>query len=160
MAVTSKGIATPSDVLNSSLVLDVLQGRIDAKTLVVGTGDPSEVAARIERQDLEATSIEQLLGSSEMVAGKDFVDKPFQVQRVEWQLSDIDSAALPFYAVLHGVTYEGEAVVIGVGARSVVRKAAKVEHEGWLPVWVKIVRGKKTAEGYYPLDLVAAPEPF
>ncbi len=160
MATTRETGLAKADTLSSSLVLDVLGGRVDGKTLVAGVGDPSEVAARIERQDLEATSIDQLLGASEMVAGKDFVDKPFQLQRIEWQLSEIDAASLPFYAVLHGVTYDGEAVIIGVGARSVVRKAAKIDHEGWLPAWVKIVRGKKTTEGYYPLDLVAAPEPF
>ena len=160
MATPNGTVAVRADVLNSTLVLDVLAGRVDGKKLVIGAGEPSEVAARIERQDLEATSAEQLFGSSEMVAGKDFTDKPFRFERVEWQLSDIEGAGLPFYAVLHGVTYEGEVVVIGVGARSVVRKAAKADAEGWLPVWVKIVRGKKTAEGYYPLDLVAAPEPF
>ncbi len=152
-------VSTP-DRITSSLVLDVLLGKVDPKRLVFGTDDPQAVAERIALRDLQASSPEELFGVRELVAGKDFVEKPFSLVSVEWAESTLEASDLPFFAILHGVTYDGEMVTIGVGAKAVMRKAAKADTEGWLPQWVRIVRGKKTSDGYYPLDLAASPEPF
>jgi hypothetical protein len=84
---------------------------------------------------------------------------------VEWQESTFDSGeGLPFYAVLHGATPDGEIVTIGCGAKGVVRRAAVIDINGWAGTecWVKITRGKMIesgpGKGNYPLNLVGAKE--
>ena len=96
-----------------------------------------------------------------MIHARDYLAKAFTLLRVEWRPSDIEGDGLPFFAVMHIVDMNGEAQVITTGARSVCMKAAKAQHEGWLPLSVRIVQSdKKTASGYQPLDLVAAPNNF
>ena len=92
-----------------------------------------------------------------MISGRDYVNKPFTLTGVEWQQSDIvGGEGLPFYAVCHIATIDGEAKVLTTGAASIVRKVAKMAAEGWLPAKVKIVKAAKTEAGYEPLDLALA----
>ena len=123
--------------------------------------DPETIAARIDAQILAAGSVEELFGETTVIHARDYLAKAFTLLRVEWRPSDIEGDGLPFFAVMHIVDMNGEAQVITTGARSVVMKAAKAQHEGWLPLQVRIVQSdKKTASGYQPLDLVAAPNNF
>lgn len=123
--------------------------------------DPEAVRARIEAQQIGAGSLEELLGESSVVAGKQYVGKPFQLLSVSWRKSDFDGGeGLPFYALLEGATYDGERLTLSCGARSVVTKVAVMAARGWLPAWVKITEGKATEAGYKPLDLASAPAPF
>jgi hypothetical protein len=121
--------------------------------------DPEEVRRRIEARSYEATSLDELLGESEVISGKSYVNKPFQVRSVEWLVSDIEGEGLPFYAVVSMVDYDGTLGTLTCGARSVVQKLAIMVANGWLPAWVKLTE-TATASGYKVLDLVQAPEPF
>lgn len=148
------GGISPSDV-----VAYVKSG--GAHKITVATEDPSVIAARIDAQILEASSVEELFGDREVIHGRDYLNKPFRLFDVEWRPSDIEGEGLPFYAVFHIVTLDGETKVLTTGARSVLMKAAKAQMEGWLPLDVKLVQSeKKTESGYQPLDLVAAPGLF
>ena len=122
--------------------------------------DPEQVRARIEERLYSAKSIEELLGESEVISGKGYVNKPFQVRSVEWQVSDVEGGeGLPFYAACSIVTTDGTMTVLTCGARSVVQKLAIMASQGWLPAWVKLT-STRTAAGFDVLDLVSAPEPF
>ena len=121
--------------------------------------DPEAVSARINARILEASSPEELFGESKTIKGHEYLGKPFQLLEVEWRASELDGEGLPFYGVFRICDLEGEIHVLTIGAKSVLLKAAKAASSGWLPLWLKIVQAeKKTASGYYPLDLVAAPQ--
>ena len=144
--------------LDSATVLEVLATGNKNK-IVFKTADPEETAKRIAERDLNAGSLDELLGGgNETISGRNYINKPFQITGVEWQASEIEGEGLPFYGVIHGTSIDGEVLVITCGATSVVRKLAVMQHNGWLPAWCKIVKGSKTAGGYEPLDLVKAPQ--
>ena len=108
---------------------------------------PDQVRARIEERLYSAKSIEELLGESEVISGKGYVNKPFQVRSVEWQASDVEGGeGLPFYAACSIVTTDGTMTVLTCGARSVVQKLAIMASQGWLPAWVKLTSAR-TASG-------------
>jgi len=151
--------AVQADALSSSLVIDLLDGK--AKNFVTAVRDPAVIAAEIAQRDVNAGSLDELLEESKLISGKDYVDKGFALLSVEWQESTIENGdGLPFYAVLHGATPDGEYVTIGCGAKSVVRRAALMDINDWCGpnAWVKITRGPRLESGNYPLNLVGAKE--
>lgn len=170
MAPTKKtGLATPDpekrgelvkpDALNASLVIDALTGKVDPTKLVFAR-DIDATAKRIAEKDAAATSLADLFEGDKLVSGKDYADKPFRLDSVEWQDSELPGAeALPFYAVIHGTDARGEPVTIGCGAANVMRRAAVIITKGWAPCWVKIVKAKTDpVTGFTPLNLVDASE--
>ena len=159
MATKKTDLVTIDQALGSREVLAYLQDpdSIDVRAF---QADPDQVRADIEGRLYGATSLDELLGESDTLSGKNYVNKPFQVRSVRWQTSDLQGEGLPFFAVIDAATYDGELVVITCGARSVVQKLAIMQTNGWLPAWVKITEGKQTEAGYKPLDLASAPEPF
>ena len=145
--------------LSAGLVIDVLSGAVDPARIVFSAPDREATAKRIAEKDLNAESLDDLLGSSSLINGKDYVGKGFKLESVEWQESTLTSkGGLPFYSVLHGITPAGKPVTIGCGATAVMRKAARMSQAGWLPAWVKITAGKPTEEGNVPLDLADGSE--
>lgn len=159
MAGNDIAVTISGDSLTSEAVVDLFRsGDIANKKFVFAVSDAKETAQRIALRDLNASSVDELLnGSSDVISGRDYVNKPFTLIGVEWQPSDIvGGEGLPFYAVCHIATIDGEAKVLTTGAASIVRKVAKMAAEHWLPVKVKIVKAGKTEAGYEPLDLVFA----
>jgi hypothetical protein len=121
--------------------------------------DSAEAAARIQAQRLSAASADDLFGGSTgLPSGKDYVGRPFMLTSVEWQDTDLPTAATPFYAVLHIIDLQGEVKAITCGANTVVQKVAMAVVNGWLPRALKITQGKQLANGGYALDIVDAPE--
>lgn len=152
--------ATTDVELTTSTVLDLLTNpTTNWSKLSFRVSNPDETAARIAQRELSAASIDELLGGGETISGKDYIGKPFCVNSVDWQASDIVGEGLPFYAVIHAADINGESLTITTGARTVVRKLAIMAGNGWLPAWVKIVKGPKTDAGYEPLDLAKAEAP-
>lgn len=121
--------------------------------------DPAEVARRIAERRAEATSFEELVGrGAEPTSGKNFKNKPFRPLRVEWQSSDIEGEGLPFYAVVHAVDPDGEALILTCGAKNVVQVLAISDARGWVGLqapWLKFV-GVKLDNGYEALELKSA----
>lgn len=161
---TTKNIATTTEVveLTNKKVLDLFTDpATDWNALSFSISSPEETAARITARELAAKSIDDLLGGSETISGKNYVGKSWCFIDVEWLPSDIAGEGLPFYALIHAANHEGEAITITCGARSVMRKLAIMKANGWAGNWVKIVKSdKKTEAGYEPLDLAKgiAPE--
>lgn len=152
-------IVVQSAGLTTSNIVAMFAAGDFSKKWVITTDDPAEAQRRIAERDLNAQSVDDLLGGGkEAISGKEYLNKVFQVTDVEWQLSEYEGdGGLPFYAVIHAITLDGEAKVITSGATTVIRKLAVMAHNGWFPQWVKIVKaGKKTESGYEPLDLVKA----
>jgi len=151
-----------NDELTTSAVISLLaSGDLASKKFSIKPADPAETAKRILERELNADSFDALMGAGgEVIHARDYLNKPFQLNGVEWQLSDIEGEGLPFYAVLHITTFDGEVAVMTCGASSVVRRAAIIAHNDWFGRWVKIVKEPKTANGYEPLNLVEAPAPF
>ena len=162
-AVPSREIKKMSDIvkassISASSVVEFLATGQKGK-FVFTQADPEETARRISERDLNAQSLDELLGGgNETISGRNYINKPFQINNVEWQASEIEGEGLPFYAVIHAISIDGEVLVITCGATSVVRKLAVMQQNQWLPAWCKIVKGSKTAGGYEPLDLVKAPQ--
>lgn len=156
--VKTQTVAT-AEALDSQLVVDLIaSGTWRNKKFVTAPVDPEQAARRIAQRDIAANSLDELLGTSDTISGRDYVNRPFTLLSVEWQPSEIDGDGLPFYAVLHGVNLDGEAITITTGAITVVRKVAIMDCRAWFPAAVKITKGPKTDAGYEPLDLVKAPE--
>lgn len=146
------------DALTTKMVLDVFANGTFDKTFRIANADPQATAQKIAERDLAATTLDELLGGGDnVISGKNFTNRPFKALSVEWQLSDIEGDGLPFYAVIHAATLDGEVKVITCGANTVVRKLAVMDANGWFPAWIKIVKGNKTEAGYEPLDVVKAP---
>jgi hypothetical protein len=153
-------IAVPDSQITTA---DVVAFITNGTPIPVVAEDPEAIAARIDAQVLAASSVAELFGETSVIHARDYLAKAFTLLRVEWRPSSFEdnTDGLPFFAILHIVDMNGEPQVITTGARSVMMKAAKAQHEGWLPLSVRIVESeKKTANGYKPLDLVAAPSGF
>lgn len=121
--------------------------------------DNAEAAKRIEAQRLGATSADELFGTGGgLPSGKDYAGRPFLLQSVEWQETELPNAEIPFYAVLHIIDLQGEEKAITCGAKTVVQKLALAVANGWLPRALKITKGKVLDNGGQALDLVDAPE--
>ena len=134
-----------------------------SQDFVLAVEDPSVIASRIDAEILAASSIDVLLGGSEVTHARDYLNRPFTLTDVTFRQSTIEgSEGLPFFCVLTGVNLDGEILKISTGARSIMLKVAKIKAENWFPANVKLVEGGKTASGYTPLDLVAGviTEPF
>jgi len=157
----SDAVAVPDSTISTA---DVVAHLTTGAPLPIVVEDPETIAARIDSQILAASSVEELFGqSSAAIHARDYLSKAFNLLSVEWRPSSFDDSenSLPFFAILHIVDMDGVPQVITTGARSVMMKAAKAQLEGWLPLSVRIVEAdKKTANGYKPLELVAAPNGF
>lgn len=152
---------TPAVPDSTVSAVDVLDYFATGRTLPIVVEDPAVVAARIDAEILNASSVEELFGERSVIHARDYLNRPFRLLDVEWRPSTFDEEGLPFFAVLHIVTTDGEPAVMTTGARSVMLKAAKASSAGWLPLSVRLVQAEKaTDNGYRPLDLVAAPDGF
>ncbi len=153
-------IAVPESSITAADVVEFIESG-GTKSFAIVTEDPATIAARIDAQILSASSVEELFGEREVIHARDYLNKPFRLLDVEWRPSDIEGDGLPFFAVMHIATMDGEPAVLTTGARSVLLKVAKAQKEGWLPLEVRLVQSeKKTASGYQPLDLAPAPGMF
>ena len=158
--------------LSSALVVELFAtGEINSAELIFTNApvDPATAQANISARRHAAKSLEELLDGGKLISGKDFTNRPFQIETVEWRPSDIEGEGLPFYAVLGVVDANGEAKKIGVGAKSVVESVSIGDTNGWFGVgnewpWVKFTSiplekdGKLT--GRNALELHVADGPF
>ena len=127
-------------------------GEIDKVEFAFQFADPAETARRIEQQDLEAKSLDALLGSG-TVAGKEFVGKPFKANAVDWFPTKKLDAPIKVYCVIRGVDPNGEVVTITCGARSVMRKIAVMDIRGWLSDEFIKITSTQLEDGNEALDL-------
>ena len=66
------------------------------------------------------------------------VGKQFRIDKVAWLPSSIQTQPLGRYALIEGVTKDGEIVVGTIGSQNVILQLAKVADLGGFPVWVTL----------------------
>ena len=92
-----------------------------------------------------AKNLEELLEGGGMLNGRDYLNKPFQIERVDWRMSDIEGEGLDFFAILGIVDAYGEARRLATGGENVVESIALGDAGGFFqPIggfaqWVKFV---------------------
>ena len=151
----TKAVVTIDEAIPAEAVLSFLNDPTSVDLLAFKE-DPEAIAKRITDAKLAAESLEQLLGGTETVKARDFINKPFQALSVDFRPSDIEGEGTGVYAVIEIVDGNGERHALTCGGRGVVENLAIMAVRGWFPASVKIIEGKQTAAGYKPLDLVAA----
>jgi hypothetical protein len=152
-----KSIVPITDKFGSAEIVALFEsGEIDKVEFAFQFADPAETARRIEEQELNATSVETLLGGG-TVAGKEHVGKPFKIDAVDWFPTKKADAAIKVYAVLRGHDFDGEVVTITCGARSVMRKAAIMDARGWLDKQYVKITSTPLESGNEALDLTMVP---
>ena len=155
-AVTVDGAITSSDVMK--FISDPQQFPI---SYIVE--DPETIAARIEAQEMQSQTAEQLFGGLQDSAlhGEDLIGKTFQLISCQWRQSDYaETGGFPVFGVFTIATSDGSIETLVCGARSVVRKAAIADAKGFLPYWVKMEAIQSKTKGQKPiLDLVAGTQP-
>jgi hypothetical protein len=114
--------------------------------------DPQVVAQRMMNQVLSANRIEDLFDTG-VTHAADAVDRPFELNNVEFRNSDVEGGTLGIFSVMH-VTFQdtGEIGVVTCGAAGVVTRLVKLVEFDALPIRLKI-RATKTKGGYTALDL-------
>ena len=158
--VTVDGAITSSDVVNYIT-------SPDQYPISYIVEDPETIAARIEAQEMQSQTAEQLFGGLGDTAlhGEDLIGKSFQLISCQWRQSDYaDTGGFPVFGVFTIATSDGTFVkgieTLVCGARSVVRKAAIADSKGFLPYWVKMEAIPSKTKGQKPiLDLVAGTKP-
>lgn len=117
--------------------------------------DPDEVAAEMMADALGAESPDALFGGGEVLHAKEYVNRPFILNSVSWQHSQIEGPGLEVYAVLRLTDQDGRPQVMTTSAEKICLKVAIADSKGWLPQPLKITEAV-TAQGYKVLDIVAA----
>ncbi len=136
----------PVDLTSTYIAAAFKDGTIDQVTEFTLNKDPSQVRSEIAAQRDSAKSFEELLGGN-TTSGKNFVNRPFQIESLSWQPGKIEGEGLPFYAVIHAVTTDGEVQTITCGAKNVVNILAIADREHWFGI----------GEGYPFVKFVAVP---
>lgn len=124
-----------------------------------GQDDPERVGLLITAQILNAATPEEVLASSEATGLRQFLDRPFSLESVDFQRSEYEQGQ-PFYVVMKGADLvTGEAVVLTTGSRKVTAQAFQLARRGWLPAKVVAKQATRpTRDGYFPLRLESATE--
>jgi hypothetical protein len=142
--------------LDVAAVMDMI--RKGEKLRLAETEQDSEaLAAEILERTMSATSPDALFSDGSLTSGKDYVNRPFQLQTVRFRNSDLDEG-IGIYAILEGVTAHGEIVTISSSATNVVVKVIKGLELNAFPRWVKFTEDT-TAKGYKVQNLVSVEAP-
>jgi len=99
-----------------------------------------EAVDRIALRVLDAKTVKDALSPPEESIGlrRTMVGKQFRIDKVAWLPSSIQTQPLGRYALIEGVTKDGEIVVGTIGSQNVMLQLAKVADLGGFPVWVTL----------------------
>ncbi len=124
-----------------------------AREMVADNNTSEEILLEI----LNAPTVADILGST-AIGLDSIIGQPFTIHKAELQKSDFEDG-LAAYVVLHSEMDSGERCVITSGAQSVVAQAIRMNQLGAFPQRVSSKKAvKPTKNGYYPIELIAAPE--
>jgi hypothetical protein len=107
--------------------------------IVEDPSDDAAVAVDMLQRTLGATSADELFSeeAGESISGKDYVERPFRIDRVKFRNSDRDDG-LGIYAIFEGVDFSGAPIVVTSGSSNVLVEAIKGVQLGAWPRWVRI----------------------
>ena len=131
---------------------DVAAGGKQGKRLVVDLGvTEADVANRIAG----ATTVEDVFGGGELVKVKDILGESILVTEIESIRPSDFEGGVGVYLIAKATKQDGEIISISVGVTDGIVKLLKLAELGALPRWVAFEEStKKTANGYYPINLV------
>lgn len=144
---------TTTAVLTSAIVASLFKDHRERDPEVKETFKNPELdqAAKDELREAmhlskhQAKNLEDLLEGGGMLNGRDYLNKPFQIEKVEWRMSDIEGEGLDFFAILSIVDAYGEVKRLATGGANVVESIALGDAGGFFqPIagfaqWVKFV---------------------
>lgn len=123
--------------------------------------NPEQVQIDIIARILNATTPDEILNRSGAIPAREYLNTPFTLTGIKFNDSTYDAIGPDFYAILEGVTPDGEKLAITCGARSILAAAWKLNDVGALPIAVEIKQSAKpTSAGFYVMWLEAAPKSF
>lgn len=123
--------------------------------------NPEQITIDIIARILNASTVEDVLGTSSATHARDYLDTPFHLLGVRFNQSTYEDAGPDFYALLDAADRDGEKVAISCGARNVIAQAWKLADMGALPIDVQLRQSTKpTSAGFHVMWLEAAPEAF
>jgi hypothetical protein len=139
----AKSLAIPDDPKSASrFVVDLFRTKaIYAPGLTfenprLSDEEKAEMSELISEQRHTASSLEELLEGSKLLAGKDYLNRPFKISNVAWRASTIAGEGLPIFAILTIVLPDGTEKKVGTGATSVVESVALGDAADWFGVSV------------------------
>lgn len=150
-------VRTPAEVMASgALPADQVQLVTEflSKALPEDDPDPQAAALQIVAQVLSADTPEEVLADIEAVGLRQWVDKPFTLETVEFRRSDYE-VGMPFYCLLRGTDRAtGEQVLLTSGSQKITAQCFRLVTRGWLPRKVMAKQSSKPSKsGYFPMRL-------
>lgn len=145
-------------VLPDSEVFKRFLAAADEGTLDANADQTSiDIIAKI----LQATDAAAVLGREDVLHARDYLGRPFKLIGVKFNKSEYDGAGPQFYALLDGVTADGEPLKITCGAKNVIAQAWKLLDLEALPISVELKQSEKaTAAGFKVMWLEGAGDDF
>ncbi|HEY1198763.1 MAG TPA: hypothetical protein VGG32_08575 [Thermoplasmata archaeon] len=118
----------------------VVPSNVEKALDLIPWASEDEAVERIALRVLDAKSVREALSLPEESIGlrRTMVDKQFRIDSVSWLPSTIENQPFGRYALIEGVTKDGEVVVGTIGGLNVMLQLAKVVQYGGLPVWVTL----------------------
>lgn len=120
------------------------------------TLDETATAGQIAERVASATSIEDVFGSGEpLTKVKDILGTTIKVIGIDGVRSSDYDGGLGIFLIVNAVNPDGEQIKVSVGVSDGILKLVKLAELGALPRQVAFEESsKKTAAGYYPINLV------
>lgn len=116
--------------------------------------DTEALALEFAERLLHASTPESLLTVAEAQKVQDVLGVPFLMQDARFLKSDYDEGGFSVYALVSGVTKDGEPLNVACGGRNVVVQCLRLKEEGWLPRAVAFMEaGRQKANRNRPIYL-------
>lgn len=124
---------------------------------MVGIEDPQQIQQAITKAILDAPDLDSLLAPTTTTPAAEVTGRPLIIRGLRWMKSSFDEGP-SVYVIIEAVARDtGELLTVSCGALGVMAKLYRATSQGWaLPPVIIHKATKATANGYYPLDLIAA----
>lgn len=119
--------------------------------------DPEAISRAIVENIGRAQSVEELLVRQSTTSAEDLVGVPLEIKETRWMKSAFDEG-MGVFVVCDAVDLTtGNLITWTSGSANIMAKLYKADLEKWtLPPVTVYKADRATANGYYPMDLVAA----
>lgn len=127
----------------------------------IDPGDPDAIQMQIIERYLKATTPEEVLAPQSTIQAKNIIGQVFELHSAHYNRSTIEEeGSPPVYALIDAVL-DGKRVAITCGSRNVMAQIIALTRMNFFPANVAIEElPTKTARGFKPLYLVAAPPDY
>ncbi len=149
-----------AEVVGVSAELEAFNSHV--KSLAIE--DDVDVAEKVLRQILAATTADDILRAGEAVPAEAILNVPITVHAIRASESGFVDGADYYLHIEATINSNGDAITVSCGSSDVAMKLVALDMRGLLPVRCRIERSQKaTKRGFFPLflrPLDASDEPF